>query len=144
MLISLLTRLLGSQYDTHLTATGAYTMLFVFAAFLAMAYFFPDEERMDEETMGLRNVLYLVLLLQCFSPLHTLAMRMNYYFIIFVPVLLPKIFKCSKTEYSELADFSAAGLTIFFVVYFLLNIVKAYVSGGGLLGSVPYVPFWKL
>ena len=142
-LSKVLNRYLGEQYEAVATSTGAYTMLLVFAAFAFLCYFIPEEDQMDDETLGLRNVMLLAVLLQCFAPIHPLAMRMNYYFIILIPILMPKIFKCKKEAYEELARLFEIGLTLFFFAYFLLDTLTAYRTGSGALNTVPYVPFWK-
>ena len=73
-----------TEYDGEIAMTGAYTMLILFIVFTVFAFLIPDEARLDSETVGLRNLLLLALALQMFAPLHTLAMRMNYYYIIFI------------------------------------------------------------
>ena len=72
-----------SGYDASITQTGAFTMLMLFVMFAVFAFLVPDDATLDAETIGLRNFLLLSIVLQMFAPLHTLAMRMNYYYIIF-------------------------------------------------------------
>jgi hypothetical protein len=92
----------GEKYDGETTETGAYAMLILFAIFTVFAYVLPDEKLMDKETLGQRNLLLMALVLQCFAPVHVLAMRLNYYFIIFIPVLIPKILKYHKRSLKKL------------------------------------------
>ena len=80
-----------TKYDASITQTGAFTMLILFAAFAVFAFLIPEDSALDAETIGLRNFLLLSVVLQMFAPLHTIAMRMNYYYIIFIPLLIPKI-----------------------------------------------------
>lgn len=127
-----------TKYSGAMTATGAYTMLILFAAFSVFAFLIPEESRLDEETVGLRNFLLLSLTLQMFAPLHTLAMRMNYYYIIFIPLLLPKIIECRSKRWNKVAKFGRHLMVVFFLAYFFVNAYR-----GGALNVFPYRFFWE-
>ena len=127
-----------TQYDASVTQTGAYTMIFLFAIFAVFAFLIPDESLLDEETIGLRNFLLFSLILQMFAPLHTLAMRMNYYYIIFIPLLLPKIIDCKSERWSQVAVIARHVMVVFFFAYFFIN-----ASSGGGLRIFPYHFFWE-
>lgn len=133
----------GEKYIATTISTGAYTMLILFALFAVFSYIIPDEKKMDNETLGLRNFLLLSILLQSFSPVHNLAMRMNYYFIIFIPMLIPKVITCAKENLKDIAYVSKIILTIFFVSYYLINTYNSCRTGISALDTYPYVPFWK-
>ncbi len=138
-----LTVLFGEKYTATIDSTGAYTMLILFGLFAVFSYILPEEEKMDKETMGLRNFLMMAVVLQCFVPVHTLAMRMNYYYIIFIPMLIPKLFKYTKKEFREVAPLAKAVLTAFFVAYYLFVVYNGCKTGNSSMGTYPYVPFWK-
>ncbi|MBQ9780410.1 MAG: EpsG family protein [Clostridia bacterium] len=140
---SILNSVLGEKYAATIENTGAYTMLILFALFLVLAYVLPDEKKMDRETIGLRNFLIMAVILQCFAPVHTLAMRLNYYFVIFIPVLIPKILKNTKSNYKEVAWLASIVLTAFFTVYYLYTTYVSCKTGISSLNTYPYVPFWK-
>ena len=135
--------LMGDKYDVEAESTGAYLMIVLFALFVVAAYFFPDEKKMDAEAFGLRNFLLMTLMLQCFAPVHSLAMRMNYYFIIFVPVIVPKIFKYTKDNLKDIAKITKAIVVGFFVVYYLYTTYLSCMTGISALDTYPYVPFWE-
>lgn len=138
------TNILDSEkYSAEISNTGAYTMLILFIMFAVFSYIIPDENKMDKETLGLRNFLLIAVLLQCFSPVHTLAMRINYYYIIFIPILLPKIIACAKDDLKEIADFAKIVLTLFFISYYMITIYNSCQTGISALNTYPYVPFWK-
>lgn len=105
-IFSLCLRLIASFYENYVTIedTGAYNMLLLLLLLTAFAYLVPDERRIDRETAGLRNILLLVVAIQTFAPLHTLAMRMNYYFLVFVPLLIPRLIACRKQTERSLRD----------------------------------------
>lgn len=139
-IFSVLTWALGSltKYDGGASSTGAYTMLLLFAAFVVFAFLIPDEAKLDEETVGLRNLLLLSLVIQMFAPIHTLAMRLNYYYIIYIPLLLPKIIQCRCKRWNQVAVLGRHVMVVFFLVYFFVNAYR-----GGSLNVFPYHFFWE-
>lgn len=139
-IFSVLTRLLEgyTKYEGTMTQTGAYTMIILFTIFAIFAFVIPDESLLDRETIGLRNFLLLSLAIQLFAPLHNLAMRMNYYYIIFIPLLLPKIIACRSKRWNQVALAGRHIMVIFFLIYFFVN---AY--SGGKLNVFPHHFFWE-
>lgn len=127
-----------TEYKAEIQETGAYTMLILFGVFAVFSFLIPDEEKLDEETVGLRNFLLLSFALQMFAPLHTLAMRMNYYYIIFIPLLLPQIIACRSKRWGRVAMLGRHVMAAFFLLYFFVN-----ASGGGGLNVFPYHFFWE-
>ncbi len=127
-----------TQYEGEITSTGAYTMLILFSIFTVFTFLISDEALMDKETLGLRNFLLFAVALQMFAPLHPLAMRMNYYYIIFIPLLIPKIISYRNKKWEQIAVFGRHIMVIFFLVYFFIS---AY--GGGNLNVFPYHFFWE-
>ena len=127
-----------TAYEGSISSTGAYTMLILFAIFTVFAFLIPDESQLDAETIGLRNFLLLSLVIQMFAPLHTLAMRMNYYYIIFIPLLLPKIIECRSKRWNQVAVLGRHVMVGFFLLYFFYNASK-----GGNLHVFPYHFFWE-
>ena len=127
-----------TEYNTEITSTGAYTMLTLFGVFVAFSFLIPDERKLDEETIGLRNFLLLTFILQMFAPLHSLAMRMGYYYMIFVPLLLPKVIECRSKRWNQVAILGRHVMVGFFLLYFFVS-----ASGGGGLNVFPYHFFWE-
>lgn len=127
-----------TAYEGSISSTGAYTMLILFAIFTVFAFLIPDESQLDAETIGLRNFLLLSLVIQMFAPLHTLAMRMNYYYIIFIPLLLPKIIECRSKRWNQVAVLGRHVMVVFFLLYFFIT-----AHGGGALHVFPYHFFWE-
>lgn len=127
-----------TEFSGEIESTGAYTMIILFALFVVFSYLMPDEKSLDEETIGLRNFLLLALAVQLFAPLNTLAMRMGYYYIIFIPLLIPKIIACRSKRWNQMALFARHIMIVVFTLYFF---VSAY--GGGGLHVFPYHFFWE-
>lgn len=131
-----------TQYEVIIGKTGAFTMLILFAVFAAYVFFIPEENMLDVETIGLRNILLLSVVLQMFAPLHAIAMRMNYYYIIFIPLLIPKIIESRSNRWGQVAIVSRHVMVAFFLLYFFFNAYIGSKNGGGSLNTYPYIPFW--
>jgi uncharacterized protein involved in response to NO len=127
-----------TKYEGSITQTGAYTMLLLFTIFAVFAFIIPDEQRIDKETIGLRNFLLFSIVIQMFAPLHMLAMRMNYYYIIFIPLLIPKIIAYRSKRWEQVAVFGRNIMVVFFFAYFFIS-----ARGGGNLHVFPYHFFWE-
>ena len=113
-------------------------MIILFVMFAVFAFLIPDETKIDSETIGLRNFLLFSIVIQMFAPLHSLSMRMNYYYIVFIPLLLPKIIKYKSERYKQVAVVARHVMVIFFFIYFFIN-----ASVGGGLRVFPYHFFWE-
>ena len=140
---SFLVPFMGERYYERygvVTSTGAYAILLLLFLFSIYASLMPDNDQLDEETIGLRNLLFLSTCLQCFAPVNTVAMRINYYFLILVPITISRIPPRSKQQYNQLAVLSYIVMCLFFVGYFFYNAA----TGSDIMQIFPYVPFWKV
>ena len=133
-----LSRLFWQEYGT-IQETGATTILMLLILFAFYSYIIPNENETDGDTIALRNVLLLSVVLQIFAMLHPVAMRMNYYFLIFIPILIPKIVNRSKKQYRQIAHLSVTVMTVYFIYYFISSVITDKDS----LNIFPYIPFWK-
>ena len=133
--------LFGSDYAsryTTLTQTGATTMLMLFIVFALSAFYAPNDELVDSDTRGLRSILVLVVFIQVFASVSVLAMRLNYYFLILVPLLIPKVsHRITRIDarYMQLIRIAIAG---FFLLYYF---VKIHTQDS--LDIFPYAFFWQ-
>lgn len=132
-----LLRFLWEEYSLT-DETGATTILMLLIIFAIYSYVLTDENLMDKDTMAMRNILLLSIVIQIFAMLHPLSMRMNYYFLIFVPILIPKIAARSKVQYVQIAKLSKIIMTAYFVYYFINKVIKDIDP----LHIFPYIPFW--
>jgi len=80
--------------------------------------------------------------LQFFASVFGNAMRMNYYFILLIPIAIGKSLNCVKDNYRQVARVGEIVIASFFTVYFLYNIYISSITGISGLDTVPYVPFW--
>lgn len=121
-------------------STGAYTIFLMFAVFTVYAFVGIEEADVDENIIGLRNILVVATCLQMFASVHFLAMRANYYFIPFVPVLMSKISaKSGEVAEKNTVKFINGCLIVFYLVYFFYS---AY-TGEDTLRIYPYKPYWS-
>ncbi|MDD6479314.1 MAG: EpsG family protein [Oscillospiraceae bacterium] len=145
-IFSLLMKITGQvsdKYDSKIGDTGAYGSLILFLLFFVFAFIISDENKMGAESLGLRNFLLVTLIIQFFAPLHSLAMRMNYYFILFVPLALADAIKNSKDEYRQIAALGEAVMSIFFTILFVYTTYNSYKTGESALETIPYEFFWQ-
>jgi len=114
-------------------------MLVLFVMFAIFAYVFPDNQKLDSDTLAMRNYLLLSVFIQMFAPVHNLAMRVNYYYLLFIPVLIPRILVIRKKRYYQLGVVAAVIMGMFFLSYYIFNMH----NGADVLRIYPYVAFWE-
>jgi hypothetical protein len=125
----------GTFSPAKLMTIAAVIILMVL--FLLYAFIAPDENLMDRDTVALRNIMVLVTVLQMFVPLDRLAMRLNYYYLIFVPLLIPRVTNRFKVADKFITNVINIVMIVFFIGYFFLVNVSA-----DNLGIFPYRFFW--
>lgn len=133
--------LLGGDYAEHvdrMTDTGAYTMIILIALFLLYSFIAPEEKEMDETSLGLRNLILCALALQLFVPLNQVAMRLNYYYILFVPLLIPRITNRFERVSPFIRNVINIVMVAFFGVYFFIKAANT-----DSLNIYPYIFFWQ-
>lgn len=123
-IFAFLQKLVSDFYTTSARETNAYTMIVLFILLAILAFAVPDDEKSDSDLIGLRNFLLFSIVLQMFTPLHTLAMRFNYYYIIFIPLLIPKVINNSSKQFNQVAILAKYVMIVFFVGYFFINLLS--------------------
>lgn len=142
-LTNFLSRFSDEYTDVTITDTGAIGSLVLFIAFAVFCYVIPDEEKMNRECIGLRNLLLFSVILQCFTPLHSLAMRLNYYYIIFIPMIVTNVLTVQRAAYRQIALWGSRIMTLFFTFDFLYTLYTSYTTGISTLNTIPYKFFWQ-
>lgn len=129
---------LNQKYESRyvISDTGSYTYLILLLILTAYSFVLLKEDA--DGVIGLRNLLVVSLFLQCFAPVNIVAMRLNYYYLIFIPILIPKIIDNCKTRYIQVARVSS----VVFVCFFILWFFKEAYFGSDILNIFPYLPFW--
>ena len=125
------------ENDANVVETGATSMLLLFSVILAFSYLFLGST--DEETSGQRNILILSVAVQTFAMINRLAMRVNYYYLLFLPLLLPKVIRRIPGKNKWFAEL----VEIICCAYFFFYFFRKANSGVDSLGIFPYIPFWN-
>lgn len=108
------------RYGDAVHSTGAYSVLLLLIALLIFAFLVPDQDAIDSDTIGLRNILVLSALLQTFAGVHSIAMRMNYYYLLLVPLAVSHVIDNSRRN-AKLAKIAMLCMAVFFGVYFFYH-----------------------
>ncbi len=142
--------LLFFGYDGSIASTGAFGILILLILFAVYAYVVvPADEEIprvkqnatyDEvrDYIGLRNLLLLSVFIQMFAPLNALVMRMNYYFLLLVPITITKVAPRASRIYNQIAKLAVVVMSIVFLAQYLLN-----AGPGDVLRIYPYQAFWS-
>ncbi|MBE7015442.1 MAG: EpsG family protein [Ruminococcaceae bacterium] len=130
------------KYETAVTNTGAVATFILYVMFSVFSYVVPDERKMTSELIGLRNFLVFATLMQSFAGLNHLAMRMNYYYILFIPYTMCKLIEIPKREFRRVATVGKCVMCVFFTWYFVTSVRDACYTKD-LLGIVPYISMWR-
>ena len=117
--------------------TGSYTFLILLILLTIFSFIMIKDS--DIDFFGLRNILVFTLLLQCFASAGTVAMRLNYYYLIFIPIMIPNVIDNARIRYRQIAKISHYVFVIFLIFWFF----KEAYTGSNLLHIFPYIPFWE-
>ena len=137
-LFNFLMQFLWKEYENS-SETGAFMVFLLLILFAIYSYVLVDDRDLDQDTLALRNLLLLSVVIQIFAMLHPLSMRMNYYFLIFIPILIPKIAKKCKKDFAILGKLSVVVMIVYFFYYFVMTMI----TNNDTLNVFPYVPFWE-
>lgn len=140
-IFSFILKIIGGTYEerySEIGATGAYSMVALLIIFAVYAFVVPQKNKLSSDVLGLRNILLVSVCLQGFALVNSVAMRMNYYYLLFLPILISKIPLIGKKEDKTILEISVIVIVVVFIGYFFLN---AY-TGADILQIYPYIPFW--
>ena len=127
-----------SKYSV-LRETGSFAVYLFFLICLIISFIYPDEKKISSEIRGLRNVMALMTVIQCFSAIHTLAMRMNYYFIMLFPIIIPKILNIPKKGNENFVKATKCVFVLFLTFFFFYTVC----SNMGVKTIFPYRAYWE-
>ena len=129
----------SDKYESRyvISQTGSY--MYLLLLLLLTIYSFVMLKDSEFDAFGLRNILVFTLILQSFALSNSVAMRLNYYYLIFIPLLIPKVVDSARTEFRQIAKVSPGVFVCFFILWFF----KEAYTGADILQVFPYVPFWS-
>ena len=126
--------------ETVAVETNGYSVWVFFIMLLVFSFIVCDEKKMTPDVLGVRNVLVLMTLIQGFAPIHTLAMRMNYYFIMLFPIIIPKLINRPKDGFENVAQYTKWSLSVFLFLFYLF--IACNVTRNG-VHIYPYRFLWE-
>lgn len=142
ILFSALVPLLGDKFEEtygEIAETNAFGMAFFFLLLMLMSFILSDEKQMDNDDFAMRNYLVMSVGLQIFASVSTIAMRIGYFYFMFIPIIIPIIISKTQPENRIIAKIAKYVL----VACLLLNYTRIVLKGGDLLQIYPYVPYWE-
>ena len=121
-IFQLLFQALGGKYfEKYSSLYGTTRQVGLLALFILLSvycYVMLDEKKAEADDIGLRNLLLMATAIQFFAPLHSIVSRMNYYFILFIPLAVTRSsFKC-RHMFWQIARLASLVMSLFFLFYF--------------------------
>lgn len=131
---------IGGRYEEmygDIDGSGAVMMFLLTLLFLLYSYFIPDEKLINNDIIGMRNFLILCVFIESFSGVSNIVMRMNHYYSVFIPLLIPMISKRSSKRNKDFVNYAIFIMVTFFI-YRFFN--EAY-FGKDIVHIFPYKSF---
>lgn len=119
------------------TETGAYTLFFLYILFSVFVFVVTSVNTRDQETSGLCNYMLIATAIQMFTSIAHGVGRLNMYFIIFIPMLIPKVIECTLPRYRSVVRYANIIMCIFFIVYFFVSLLSTNITN-----IYPYKLYW--
>lgn len=131
----------NDKYDVVIGSTGAYGFLILSVIITIYCFVITNNNKNainNYELIGLKNILLMIIFIQSFAPLHVLAMRLNYYFIVFLPIAMAKCIEYSSKKYKNVAIVGMAVICTFLTFNYVNTTYRSYVTGKSTLDTIPY------
>jgi hypothetical protein len=127
------------KYGISVSSTGAYSFLLFLLVLLFFCFIIPDAKGLSQDDLGMRNYLVFCVFIQIFSSVSYLVMRFSLYYLLFMPILIPRIIKKSRRNYkvAKLIEFT---LFVLLNIWFLYKVLSLK---GAANSYAPYVFMWK-
>lgn len=137
-LFQMLSRLF--KEDAQMDYNNAITLFLVFWAVYAFTVLFSKENGRDEN--GWRNLFLLACVCQSFAGVYSTAMRIGYYFMPYIAVLLPKIIANTKLEHGNYKRESELIMYLMIFVCFMAFGLHSIANGSWAMSN-PHMFFWQ-
>ena len=133
-------KVFSSIYEAQeITMTNAISIFLMLVGFAVFCFVIPDNSLLDDDTIGLRNLLILACILQIFSGVDMLAMRMNYYYLLFVPITITRVIDYTSPKNKKITEVALITMIAFFTIYYFYSAF----AGSDSLNIYPYKAFWS-
>ena len=131
---------IGGRYEEmygDIDDSGAIMMFLLTLLFLLYSYLIPDTKLLNGDIIGMRNFLILCVFIESFSGVSNIVMRMNHYYSVFIPLLIPMISNRSAKGNKVFVEMAVAIMIVFFIYRFFND---AY-YGEDIVQIFPYKSF---
>ena len=127
--------------DAQMDNNGAITLLLVFSLVYLVSALLGHED--DQEEVGARNLFLIACLCQAFGGIFNTAMRVGYYFMIYLVILLPRIVANVYTR-AHVFNNRRIALLMYLGILACFGLFGLYsIERGSWAMSAPYSFFWK-
>ena len=128
--------------DATAKDTGAIMLFLVFTAIYVFLLIFADDN--DTIQVGLRNLFLVACVCQAFGSIYTTAMRVGYYFMIALPVLLPRVLSYLKKNSENDKEKDQSYIVMYIVIFAAFVIFGLFsLKNGTWSMSFPYYFYWE-
>lgn len=127
------------KHGVSVHSTGAYSFLLFLLALLLFCLIIPDTRGLSQDDLGMQNYLIFCVFIQIFSSVSYLVMRFSLYYLLFMPILIPRIIKKSRHNY-KVAKSTEIILFVLLNIWFLYKVLSLR---GAANSYAPYVFMWN-
>lgn len=99
-------------------SSGQIGLMILFVLISIYAFIMLDEGKATREDIGVRNILLLATAIQLLTPVHPVISRLNYYFILFIPIAIGRVNVNCRPIFWKISKIASIVMTIFFTIYF--------------------------
>ena len=100
--------------------SGQLSLMILFILLSLYSYIILDENKANSEDIGMRNILLLAAFIHLFTPINPVLSRLNYYFILFIPVAISRANEKCIPSLKQASFIFNNTISFFFVFYFFL------------------------
>lgn len=108
-------------YEYLINQSSQKGLMYLFILIMIYSFIVMDENIASKDDVGMRNLLLFATCLQLFSPVHPVISRLNYYFIVFIPVALSRVNTKCSVRYLQVVRLASAVMSLYFLFYFFFS-----------------------
>lgn len=120
-------------YLNGMSSQGMLALLFILLALYSFVVL--DEKKANQDDYYFRNIMLLAVFLHLFTVINPTFVRMNYYFILFIPIVITRANNRCHDSFAGLTSFASFIMSSFFLYHFLY-------SSDNTLQFHNYIFFW--
>lgn len=112
-------------YEYLISQSGQKGLMYLFIMIMIYTFVVMDENKASKDDIGLRNLLLFATCMQLFSPVHPVVSRLNYYYIVFIPVALSRAKTKCSVRYLQVVRLASVVMSLYFLYYFFFSKVDS-------------------